>query len=228
MTYSTAAQSKAANIAVMGDEVGAIYSALWQEVGWIHRKWADYVALFGTKPERLELLNRAAPSFFRYVQDSIWEDVLLHLARLTDPPKSAGKRNLSLKRLSETVQEPSLRARVAELVAVAHEKTEFARDWRNRRLAHRDLDLALGTEAEPLAGASRLAVKEALRAVADVLNAAAAHYLDSTTMFELGFDGADAIGLLHVIRDGLRHAEDQEARVRFGCARTGDLGLDPI
>lgn len=228
MTHTTAAESRTANIAKMGEEVGAVYSALWQEVAWIHRKWADYVALFGTKPERLEFLNQAAPSFFRYVQDSIWEDVILHLARLTDPPKSAGKKNLSIKRLSEAVQHGPIGAQIQALVAVVHEKTEFARDWRNRKLANRDLDLALGLQVEPLAAASRLAVKDALSAMAVVLNAVALHYLDSTTMFEMGFDGADAVGLLYVIRDGLRYEEERKARFRRGEAGVEGLRPDPI
>ncbi|WP_407690639.1 AbiU2 domain-containing protein [Rhodocyclus tenuis] len=70
----------------MGGEIGKVYSALWQEVAWINKKWNQYVELFGTSPERIELLNRAAPSFFRTFQDSLLDDVLLHLARLTDPP----------------------------------------------------------------------------------------------------------------------------------------------
>ena len=87
----TSLENKADHVSKMGEEIGLIYDALWQEIAWIHKKWAEYVALFGTTPERIELLNQAAPSFFRTVQDSMWEDVLLHLARLTDSPRSMGK-----------------------------------------------------------------------------------------------------------------------------------------
>jgi hypothetical protein len=44
-----------------------------------------YVALFGTSPEGIALLNRAAPRSFRVMQDSVWDDVLLHFCALTDP-----------------------------------------------------------------------------------------------------------------------------------------------
>ena len=57
-------------------------------------KWEEYLELFGKTSSRIHLLNQSAPVFFKIVQDSLWENIILHLARLTDPPKSAGKNNL--------------------------------------------------------------------------------------------------------------------------------------
>src|SRR5207249_7581748 len=110
----------------------------WQEIAWIHSKWAEYVVLYGTKESRVTLLNQAAPRFARLIQDTLWEDVVLHIARLTDPPKSMGKHNLSVQSLSEHVSDPATRHKVEQLVAQAIARSEFCRDWRNRRLAHRD------------------------------------------------------------------------------------------
>ena len=75
----------------MGPRLGPVYNALWNEVAWLHAKLHEYKQLYGEKPARLELLNRAAGLFFRIVQDTLWEDTLLYLARLTDPPRSAGR-----------------------------------------------------------------------------------------------------------------------------------------
>ena len=77
----------------MGEELGSLYHALWQEVVWLHTEWGEYVQLYGTKPSRIRLLNEAAPSFFRLVQDGLFETTVLKIARLTDPPKSLGKPN---------------------------------------------------------------------------------------------------------------------------------------
>ena len=61
--------------------------------GFIRNVWAYtssgllYVELFG-KPSRIDLLNRASSPFFGMVQRVLWRDVLLHLARLTDPAKT--------------------------------------------------------------------------------------------------------------------------------------------
>lgn len=47
----------------LGDEFGGVYYALYTEVAWLHVKWREYCALYGTSPERIEILNRAAPRF---------------------------------------------------------------------------------------------------------------------------------------------------------------------
>jgi len=222
MGERTASEAKAANVALMGEALGVVYSELWQEVAWIHNNWAHYQELFGTKSSRIDLLNAVAPSFFRTVQDSLFEAVLLHLARLTDPAQSFRKSNLSLLRLAELAADGGAGARVAELTGHAIQATEFARDWRNRKLAHRDLDLALGQSVIPLVPASRLAVKTALAAIVDVLNAVDAHYYDSTTIFDLP-GGSDSVGLLYAIRDGLRFEAQRRERVMSGEYTTDDL-----
>lgn len=223
----TAAESKAANIALMGESLGTVYSELWQEVASIHANWDHYVELFGTNSTRVDLLNKAAPSCFRTIQDTLFEAVLLHLARLTDPPKSAGKENLSLRRLADLTTDTPIGERVAQLTTAAVAATEFARDWRNRRLAHRDLDLALGRHVVPLTPASRLAVKEALTAIVDVLNVVSNHYADSTTAFDLS-GGSDSVSLLYVLRDGIRAKEEKRARLRSGSYSPDDFKHEPI
>jgi hypothetical protein len=46
----------------------------------------------------------------------------------------------------------TIKESVRRLVSDAVRKTEFARDWRDRRIAHRDLELALREGANPVAG----------------------------------------------------------------------------
>lgn len=96
----TAIRSNVEYIAKMGEAIGEVYGKLWQEMAWIHTKWAQYIELFGTNPERIDLLNRAAPAMIRTVQDTLWDDVLLHLGRLNDPPKSSGRGNLGVRHLA--------------------------------------------------------------------------------------------------------------------------------
>lgn len=227
MGERTAAEAKAENIAVMGTELGAVYSELWQEVAWIHRNWAHYKELFGEKPSRIDLLNEVAPSFFHTVQDALFETVLLHLTRLTDPAQSLGKSNLSLRQLDPLIFDEAVKLRVSDLISKAVDATAFARDWRNRKLAHRDLDLALGQPAKPLAPASRIAVKQALSAIVDVLNAVSAHYLDATTVFDWP-GGNDSVALLFAIRDGLRAKDERLERLKAGEFRDDDLKHEGI
>jgi hypothetical protein len=224
----TADQTKANNIAKMGEAIGSVYTALWQEVAWIHKKWAQYVALFGTSPERIALLNKAAPSMFRTVQDTLWEAVVLHIARLTDPPRSAGKENLSVFNLANLLKENSIKTEVESLANAVKDSCEFARDWRNRRLAHKDLALALGDAAQPLALASRDDVNSALSTLGAYLNAVSQHYLDSTTLFEFTQGGDDAVGLLYVLRDGLQFEAERVAKLKSGELHYSDVKQEAL
>lgn len=223
MTTRTAAEARADYERVMGTELGAIYNALWQQLAWLHSKWAEYVDLFGTKESRVALMNEAAPRFFRIVQDSIWDDVLIHIARLTDPPKSAGRANLTIQRLPALVG-AAVKAEVNGKIAVALTRSAFARDWRNRRIAHGDYELALDLSAAiPLAPASRQMVCEALESVCDVINAVGLHYLDSTSFFDSRSSHQGAVSLLHVIAAGLEAERERSARIQSGQIDLSEL-----
>jgi AbiU2 len=164
---------------------------------------------------------------FRIVQDSLWEDLLLHLARLTDPPKSVGRTNLSIRNFAELLKDSPIADQIATLVEQAVAECEFCRDWRNRHLAHRDLELALGQSVQPLAPASRASVKSALMALASALNAVSIHFRSSTTVFERGPDG-DATSLLYLLRDGLRYREELIDRIKRGECPPSALKPEPI
>lgn len=128
----------------------AIRKTIWQQVAWLHNKWEQYVELYGTKESRVTLLNQAAPLFFRVVQDTLWEDVLLHIARLTDSPESMKKANLSIQRFPAVIDDGPTKLAVETLIDEALNASEFCRDWRNRHIAHRDLRLVLDEAALPL------------------------------------------------------------------------------
>lgn len=215
-TQRSAEEAKQHHIDQMGDALGSVYHALWNELAWLYAKWGEYVVLFGTKSSRVELLNQAAGFFFRIIQDSLWEDVLLHIARLTDSPKSAGKENLTIRRVLNLIEDETTRKRIEELVNLSIEKANFCRDWRNRHIAHKDLNLALKNGAEPLEFASREKVKEALSAISDVLNAISNRYMDSTTEFEGIGNVNNAESLLYVLEDGIRADEERRNRLQKG------------
>jgi hypothetical protein len=222
--YPTAEEAKLENIKRMGEPLGKLYSALWQEVSWLNFKWTEYVELFGTKPSRIQLLNKAAPAFFRIVQDSLWEDTIIHIARLTDPPKSAGKENLTVQALSPLIADPQITKNVADLVQMAIEASDFCRDWRNRHIAHRDLKLSSEEGATPLKSASREKMKQAIQSIADVLNAVSLHYSESTTAFDIGGLLSGDSSLLYVLDDGIKAREERQERLKRGEIRENDDG----
>ena len=207
----------------MGEPLGKTFYALWQDLAYLYMKWSEYVELYGKKPTRIELLNKSAPLFFRIVQDSLWEDTLLHIARLADPEKSRGKSNLSIQALPGLIGDPNTKKSVTEKVAVAIDKAKFCREWRNRHIAHRDLCLALKEGANPLPPASRAKVKEALGAIADVLNAVSHHLMNSTTAFDIQTGSDGVVSLLYVIDDGLKAKVERRNRIKSHEYRQEDL-----
>jgi hypothetical protein len=219
-SHKTAEEVRDSHVKAMGEALGTLYHALWNETAWLYMKWDEYVELFGTKPSRIDLLNESAGLFFRIIQDSLWEDLLIHIARLTDPPKSAGKDNLTIRRLPALIEKKELRGKVAKLIDTAIERADFCRDWRNRSIAHKDLKLATRKGAEPLKGASRAKLKEALSAISDVLNAVSVHYMDSTIMFEGVGSVNGAVSLLYVLDAGL-----QAKRERLHWLKTGNYQI---
>ena len=203
-------------IKVMGKELGSVYGALWNELVWLNWKWMEYVELFGEKESRLELMNQAAGYFFGIIQQTLWEDCLLHIARLTDPPNSGKKENLSICRLPDLVKHEHTNDELKALIDRAVNSAEFCRDWRNRHIAHRDLQLALEQSAAPLEFASRERVKVSLRTLADVLAKVELHYNGSTTAFEAAGPPRGALSLLYVLDDGLRAARERKKRFETG------------
>jgi enoyl reductase-like protein len=148
-------QVRAQSAAKMGSPLGELYSDLYQQVASLRKKWRDFRALFDRDRETIDLLNATAPTFFYDLQRMMWEDLLLHLCRLTDPPKTRKYNNLTLARLPISIPSPGdLLDQVEKLVKDATQKTQFARDWRNRRLAHRELPTP--SAAPPAARASRM------------------------------------------------------------------------
>ena len=71
---SSADEVRAEYVRLMGPELGTTFCALYNEFSWLHMRWRQYAQLFGKKPSRVDLLNRAGGLFFRIVQDSLWED----------------------------------------------------------------------------------------------------------------------------------------------------------
>jgi hypothetical protein len=149
MSDQSAAEAKQQAIDAMGQTLGEQYAELWQELAQLNITWSEFMELYGTKPSRIELMNRSAGGFFRMVQDSLWEGLMLHIARLTDRSVVFGRNNLTLHNLPALIPDANLKARVEALCLEATDKTKFARDWRNPHIAHRDLALALGNRAKP-------------------------------------------------------------------------------
>jgi len=169
------------------DEMGREFSMIFHR---LHNDWVSAVVrykelreLFGTA-ERVDLLNLIGSGLFWDVQQTFWSDLMLRLTRLTDPPNSAGKDNLTVQRLPGLCKGPDLRDEIEGLVREAVGAAAFARDWRNRRIGHSDLARAIDPSPEPLAEATLPKVKAALDAVYTVLDTISVRLLDTGVLHD--------------------------------------------
>jgi len=221
-------EAKKEYIDCMGEPLGKLFYALNQEIEWLYMKWGEYITLYGTKPSRIDLMNKVARLFFRVVQDSLFEGTLLHITRLTDPPKSAGKENLTVQRIPLLVSDQRLSGVLKSKIEVAVQKSEFCRDWRNRLIAHQDLKLAFEEGANPLQPANREKVQKALDSIADVLNAVIYHYKESEIRFGFARGDGGSKSLLYIIDDGLRAEEERTKRIKNGNFQEEDFQVRDI
>ena len=86
----TSEELKEERIRVLGKEFGTFYDSMYNDYLWLYSEWKEYKELYGTKRSRIELLNKAAPYFFFVVQRVLFENILLGICKLTDPPTSFG------------------------------------------------------------------------------------------------------------------------------------------
>lgn len=214
MGTQTTEKVKASMIEKMGTDFGSLFYSLYNEITWLTFKWLEFSELYGTKGSRVELMNKSAPFFFFVVQKVLWDNLLLGIARITDPIESRGKKsttrkNVTLKALGQYIQDDSLKIEIENDLNEIIAKSEFCRDWRNRLIAHIDYELNVDRlNAEPLKPATRRDLRQTIEKIHELYNKVSHKYLGSTTAWNMLTSNRGAVSLLYRIEDGLRFDED--------------------
>ena len=179
-------EMKAEYIAAMGEDLGTAFSALDHNVIELHVLWQHYRELFGTDPEVCKLLSRTADSFFRVVQDALWDSALLGILRLTDKAEASKWKNLSLETLATFIPDSELEFKeaVVKLVESARKKSKDARKHRDKRIAHQDLRYGICGDWSMLSPISRNIIEEVLAAIRAVMHCFQMNFKVSKTSYE--------------------------------------------
>ena len=204
------------NLAAMGKDLGELFTALSNELTFLSWQWSQFADLYLDKKTRFDLMNRVAPFFFWLLQRSWWDEALLAVTRLIAPPKSMGKANLTFQRLPALIADLQLRPEIEALVQAVVTSAAFARAWRNRRIAHRDLDLALKRSAVPLPPANYTDIDKIIEDLATILNRIELRLSNATTIYRKAPITYGATDLLYVLRDGVRREELRQRRLEKG------------
>lgn len=187
---------------------GEVFNAIYNQAIELMLRWNEFCVLFASSAERVQELNETAGYFFYTVQSTLYDDVLLRIRRLTDREKSMGKDTLVLRRM--VLLCPS-DLRLEDLVKTAEAASDFAKEYRNKRLAHNDLDSILERSAKPMTKGSRTQVSNAVDAIYSVVQHVSKVHLDAPLSSRLiGPDGGAEALIASVERGVLAKKEYME------------------
>ena len=189
-----------------------LFTQLENELTWLSAKWLEYCRLFAKSKERVDLLNEMADFSFGIVQETMWENIILHIARLTDPATMGKYSNMTMLRLRDVsycTQEVT--DQVMTLVTDAEEKAKFSREWRNKHLAHIDVDANLGRTVHLLAPITRQQIDNSLKSFMTLLNEISRAYKETEIGFDnfISYNDGDTL-VYHLEKARLYEAQRQE------------------
>ena len=216
------------NIAAMGPDLGKVFTVLSNELTFLSWKFQELSELYGGDGRRHDVMNESAPFFFWMLQRSWWDDSLLGVTRLlppkeSGPPKPVRQANLTFRRLPDLISDGTLRQQVTAKVDAAVARATFATDWRNKRIAHFDLDHSLDQAPTPLPPASLGDVREVLGDLADILNLIENHYFSgSSTLYLHSPITHGVMTLLYTVRHALSVDRARQERLERGDIRPDD------
>ncbi len=219
------ADLKQKHIQTFGPELGPVYFELYNEIVWLYAKWLEYRKLFAAPPEQITLLNKTASFFFYTIEVVLREDILLHISRLTDHPGKSSSKKLSIRLLPDMVKDKKLRDELHKLLEDALGKCVFAREWRNKQIAHSNYYLAINSEeqANVLPAVSRHQIAEAMESIKKVFNRLSEAFFDNPIGFDLFHTSSGADTLVSFLEEGGKLRKWKMERFRNGRALPEDF-----
>jgi hypothetical protein len=203
----------------MPPEIDEIYYPLFNQVSHLHVQWNIFRQLYVSGPETFALLKWSANGFFAVIQHTLASEILLTICRLTDAKQSGSGKyvrdNLSLDRLIGRIdpqQFPDLKDEISKRLVAARDACAFARNVRNKLLAHSDLGTSLRDRAAVAAQTTTTNIDASLRSIAYVLNAIPGHFDNSGVAYavaSMSTDGNTLINRLRVAKTYLESLTDQ-------------------
>lgn len=192
-----------------------VFDKISSELLWLHARWIFYGQLFNSSRKRRALLDKSARLLFWIIETSLMDEILLGLCKLTDPAKMNGNDNLSFKQLHLALEDddPNLDFDIKKQLEDALDnldgKCKEFRTLRNKRLAHLDLQAALGVAKKPLPSKTIKMIENALEQMRDYMNTVEKHDGKEPTGYKdfLVSPWGDPEALVSLLKQGMRYKE---------------------
>lgn len=194
-------------------EVQDIFRDLCQEVASLHEKWQFYLQLYSDR-ETVDLLNDMAMASFQIIEESLRSDITMSISRLSDPPQSCGRDNLSIATL---VGKLSHIAGLDALWEDFRKRCEPIRSYRNKRVGHNDLHVSLQPHDNLLPNIGRSDIDGIIAATAHLMNHVYQSYADIELWFETIAVG-DGEALLYWLEKAKKCSNAEREKLLRGTA----------
>jgi hypothetical protein len=143
--------------------------------------WDVYRSLFGTNKERVDLLNAASGHVTRTFQDSLHERVILGICQVSDPAGSGSRKNVTVRGLPQYIVDPVQRTEIDRMLIDVESSTSFARELRNKLIAHSDLGAVSGSHVVDFS--SRIKIVEAIKSIIEPLRHVYSHFFGAHKLY---------------------------------------------
>ena len=166
----------------MPKDLQDLFEPMKNQLIWVHAKWNISQQLFDHSKERLELLSRIAPSFFRIMDFVYRDDLFISICRLTDQTKQQ-----SLNRLIKILKNHMNHQKYTDLTSIManiNQKTVPLTEWRNRKIAHSELVMNIKKGPDPLPEVTRNSINEVLEDMRKLMDEVEVYFTGNSTAYE--------------------------------------------
>ncbi len=126
------------------------FLAFRQECIWLQATLNTFSTLFESGTETLELLEAAAPAFFRDLNLILHEHFVLQACRLTDPASQKGRENLTVRNINLMLERRGLLTQaIRDVSDQLHQYRELLTEARNQIISHADKSRILSGSPSP-------------------------------------------------------------------------------
>jgi hypothetical protein len=153
----------------VSDETKELAHELYREISKLYLILEQCRQLY-SNAETVSVLNKTASLFFRVVQSQFFDALILGICRLTDKEKIGTRKNLSINAIHSLIEDSQLKSEVIALCDQAVSVSNFAREHRNKRISHLDLEHYKSRGSSPLDTATFAKIENSLKAIEAVID----------------------------------------------------------
>lgn len=175
--------------------------ALEHEYAQLRQIWQEFNELFAKDGTRINLMNDVAPAFFSMMQNLMIEAMVIRMSRITDGKGFGNTENLTMQRIPAALPEEKHadKQELEALIDTAKKHANKVRVWRNKRVAHLDLNHFMSEDRTKFT-IGFTEVRESIEAIHAALNRTSIIVWDRELGSEVLLSGGTAASLIAALQ----------------------------